>query len=236
VAFRRGKNVAALACVRAGLERAIFEHEGVDDKELGDANLDPIEWTMLTIRCLLEANAIATDGNFFKWQTEVGQVIEKEISGLGLRPPLTYVAGKLKPQNREGSQNPSANFVPRPSSVSHDRWGLEVQTVHGVKGETHDVTAFVCPDTTKAHCPSRVWWSTDDRDREERRIAYVAMTRTRGDLILCVSEACYKRLVGARPAFVARFECMTIAELILGVDRNNRDSNAELTSTIVGLT
>jgi len=58
---------------------------------------------------------------------------------------------------------------------------VPVQTVHAVKGETHDLTVFVCPDPAqKNRCPSVVWWSNDDSDAEERRIAFVAVTRTRG--------------------------------------------------------
>jgi DNA helicase-2/ATP-dependent DNA helicase PcrA len=221
VAFRRGKNISALACVRAGLERAIFQHEGVNDEQLASANIDPIEWKKLAIQCLLKASAIATEDTFFKWQTEAGQMIDGEVSRVVLGPTPTFVIGKLKPQNRQGSQDPSANFVPQPGTGGQALAGIQVQTVHGVKGETHDVTVFVCPATTKAnHCPSAVWWSTDDKNREERRIAYVAMTRTQGDLIVCVSEACYKRLVATRAAFVGSFRCVTVAECItlLGQD------------------
>jgi len=35
------------------------------------------------------------------------------------------------------------------------------------------------------------------RRPEERRIAYVAMTRTQGDLIVCVSGESYKRLLAS---------------------------------------
>jgi len=44
---------------------------------------------------------------------------------------------------------------------------------------------------------------TANKDKEERRIAYVAMTRTQGDLFVCVSETCYERLATCRAAFVA---------------------------------
>ena len=40
------------------------------------------------------------------------------------------------------------------------------------------------------------------------------MTRTRGDLVLCVSEPCYRRLAVSRAAFVASFECMTVTEYV----------------------
>ena len=41
-------------------------------------------------------------------------------------------------------------------------------------------------------------------------MAYVAVTRSRGDLVLCVDEPAYARLCDARPEFVERFECLTV--------------------------
>lgn len=101
-----------------------------------------------------------------------------------------------------------------PSGLPSGQRSVPVTTVHGVKGETHDVTIFVCPDTNAEHCPSTIWWSQDEKEREERRIAYVAMTRTQGDLILCVSDDCYGRLCESRKPFVDSFECMTVDEFV----------------------
>ena len=40
------------------------------------------------------------------------------------------------------------------------------------------------------------------------------MTRSQGDLIVCVSERCYQRLSTERKAFVDSFQCMTVDEYI----------------------
>ncbi len=218
VAFRRSRNVSALAAARAALERAVFQHEGVDDEELAAASIDPGDWKALAVRCLLKADAIATSGTSFDWHTEVGGMLDGEITDFGLSPGLAFVAGRLKPKKHRGWDKPCANFLPQSMADGRALAGVPIHTVHGVKGETHDVTVFVCPKTSNAaRCPSAVWWSTDDEDREERRIAYVAMTRSRGDLIMCVSDACYQRLAVAHPEFVASFECMTVAECVIAL-------------------
>jgi hypothetical protein len=219
VAFRRGRNIAALASAQAALDRATFQHERVNDEELVTAKIDPFGWKGLAIRCLLKVNAIVPTGTFFEWHTEAGETIDKEVGSFRLSSVPTFVTGKLKPQNRKGSKDPAADFLPQPCTGGKALFGIQVQTVHGVKGETHDVTVFVCPTTKADHCPSTVWWSTDHKHREEKRIAYVAMTRTQGDLIICVSEACYKRLAASRAAFVGSFECMTVAECVALLDR-----------------
>jgi DNA helicase-2/ATP-dependent DNA helicase PcrA len=216
VGLRKGKNVSALAATRAALELAVFQHEGVNDEELNAAKIAPHDWKAFAIRCLLKINTIATSGTCYEWHTHAGKILDEEINRFAMGTNLTFVQGKLKPQQRKGWQEPSASFMPQPRVGEEPLLRAPVQTVHGVKGETHDVTVFVCPPTPKAdHCPSTLWWSANDKDREERRIAYVAMTRTRGDLVVCVSESCYKRLAASRAAFVASFECVSVAEYVV---------------------
>jgi DNA helicase-2/ATP-dependent DNA helicase PcrA len=230
VAFRRGRNISALAAARAALERAVFKHEGAYDKDLSDADIDPREWKSLAVRCLLKANAIPTTGTYFDWNAQVGKMLDEEIGTFNLGPQLAFVKGKLKPKKRDGWDTLVADFLPQPSAGLQAPAGTSAQTVHGVKGETHDVTVFVCPDTNATHCPSAVWWSRSNRHREEKRIAYVAMTRTRGDLIVCVSEACYKRLAACRAAFVGSFECMTTNECIVSLRQTALATQATTTS------
>lgn len=220
VKLRQGRNVSALAAARAALERAIFQHESVSDPELIAAHIAPDDWRTFAVRCLLKINGITATGTHFGWCCQAGEILDEEIRCFGLDRSLTFVTGRLKPQKRPGWDIPAADVLSQLTVGGHPLGGIPVQTVHSVKGETHDLTIFVCPMTKAAHCPSAVWWSTDDKDREERRIAYVAMTRTQGDLIVCVSESCYGRLVASRPAFVASFECMTIAELVSSPKRN----------------
>jgi hypothetical protein len=229
VAFRQGRNIAALAAARAALEGSVFQHEGVSDEKLKAADIDPRDWKALAIRCILKVNAQATTGNSYDWHVQAARTIQGEVNAFGLSSTLALDANKLKPQKRAGWDQPSADLLPQSNAAGQPLVGVPVQTIHGVKGETHDVTVFVCPPTTQvAHCPSTLWWTTSGKTREEKRIAYVAMTRTRGDLILCVSEDCYKRLLSSRAAFVGSFECMTVAEYIMSPDRLGKDTPRQM--------
>jgi DNA helicase-2/ATP-dependent DNA helicase PcrA len=224
LAFRRGKNISALAAALAALELTIFQYEGVSDEELAASNIVPSEWKALAIRCLLKVDSIPVTGNFFDWQTSSGQALDDEISNCGLGPHITFVKGKLKPQKRTGWDTPFTELLPQSPADAPNMLGVSIQTVHAVKGETHDVTIFVCPPKTEAHCFSTMWWATSEKDREERRIAFVAMTRTQGDLIVCVSEGCYERLAARRTAFVGSFECMTVDECLLSLGQSGLSS------------
>jgi DNA helicase II / ATP-dependent DNA helicase PcrA len=213
--FRQGRQIGALASVRAAIELAVFDFEGLNDEQLTEYRIDLHEWKALAVRCLLRTNGIATTGNQLDWLTQAGKIIDEELSKFGLDRSLQFVAGKLKPQKRKDYDKTSADFLPTLSAKEPFLVDVPVQTVHSVKGETHDITVFVCPNVKNANrCPSTVWWSADEKDREEKRIAYVAMTRTQGDLIVCISDACYQRFINDRPEFLANFECMTVDEHI----------------------
>ncbi len=216
-AFRQGYNVRGLANARASIELAVFGHEGITDEELNEQTIDPAEWKALAVRCLLSCNSLPTTENLYDWQVAAGKVLDNTVSGFGLPRSLSFQTGKLKPQRRKGTgwDKQASDFLPTGSVAAPAIAGVPVQTVHAVKGETHDVTVFVCPVSRENRCPSVVWWSNEDSHREERRIAYVAMTRTRGDLVLCVSDACYQRLCTDRPAFINTFECKTVDECIM---------------------
>ena len=217
-AFRQGHNAKALAASRAALELATFSHEGLSNEKLEEHSIVPKEWKACAVRCLLKCNALSTTDTLHDWQTAAGKIIDDQVAALGLPSSLGFQAGKLKPQKRNGWDTVVGDLLPTGTASVQVIVDVPVQTVHGVKGETHDVTVFVCPNPTKVkRCPSSVWWSNDTGHREERRIAYVAMTRTRSDLVLCVSEDCYKRLQLARANFVAAFQCKTVDEFIAGL-------------------
>lgn len=220
IMLRRNRSVAALANARAALELTIFGYEGIDDTTLKESNIDPTQWKRLAVDCLFRANAEPVSGNVYDWQAKVGVILDEEIVKFGLNESFQFAAGNLKPQKRGNEWSKDcANYLPKTDLPITGLSGVPVMTVHGVKGETHDVTIFVCPEPRRAsHCPSRIWWSADYNHQEEKRIAYVAMTRTQGDLIICVSANCYARLRTERPQFVASFICKKVDEYISEIE------------------
>ena len=215
VSFRQDHNIEALAAARAAIDSSVFGHEGLDDQKLEEVGIDPNKWKQLAIESLLTANALPETETVYDWQTQVGKALDEQLLRFSLPPSLGFAIGRLKPQKRGKEWNKACSqFIPHGGTPTNRYSGIPVSTVHGVKGETHDITIFVCPDTTDAHCPSRVWWSTENLDREEKRIAFVAMTRTQGDLIVCVSQGCYQRLLRDRSEFVSSFESVTVDEFL----------------------
>ena len=187
--FRQGRNGAALAAARAALDYAVFQSEDVGDDILSANNIDPQEWRACAIECLLAASSLPTLCDLHTWQTQVGGILDVRLLQVLAVSPLAFTPGTIKPKKNAGWSSPSSACFPQPLASASSRPNASVQTVHAVKGETHDLTVFVCPPMNgPSTCQSAIWWSQDPEDHEEKRIAYVAMTRlTRRSARVCFS-------------------------------------------------
>ncbi|MBK6486171.1 MAG: ATP-dependent helicase [Gemmatimonadetes bacterium] len=216
-ALRRGRSVAALAAGRTAIELVMFDRDGVSDDEVREAGYDPRRWKALAVRCLLRANTLPTTGSVYEWQIGAHAILEHELAAFSLAAGCRQPQSIRKPNKRGDFAKEVRAVLPDPSVHLWRVEGTTVQTVHAVKGETHDATVFVCPPTKgKAgarKCPSALWWSADALHAEERRIAYVATTRSREDLILCVDEPSFSRLSRTQATFVATLQTVTVHEL-----------------------
>ena len=213
--FRQGRKITALAAAQAALEYALFNHEGVASDELAGKGISPAAWKGTSVQVLLKGNSEVTGENFDAWGRRMVGYMEQRIADIvptnqdgSETKRLKLPAGDAKAKIRQDYLPIAASQLPKESHVG-------VYTVHGVKGETHDLTVFICPDVKQAdRCPSVIWWSGAAENQEERRIAFVAVTRTRGHLIVCVSNQCLVRLQATRADFVQSFECMSIDDFV----------------------
>lgn len=213
--YRLGQQTRALAEARAALDLAVFDEEGIEDERLAKDGIEPSNWKRLAIECLFAANEDIPGETLFDWGQRTITIICDRIKRLYMATSVVLNAPTIRNPARKHQASMRDGYLFKPTPAPQSNPSPLVQTVHSVKGETHDLTILVCPPAGKAtHCPSNIWWSADPSDLEERRIAFVAMTRSRADFILCVSSECLTRLKSTRPTFIERFECKTIAEFI----------------------
>ncbi len=198
--------------------------EGFTDGEALAKGVDPQDLRALALASLFAANALAVDVTALDWQCEVLRILERECGAYCDRQGRAPKPLKSKPSRRKGHDDLAAKSIAEPRTTGVEFGLVPVVTVHAVKGETHDATVLVVPPTAgkraSKRCPTLIWWPTgkvgDDShwDDEERRIAYVALTRSRGDVVLCVDRPAYDRLVARQPDFVGAFECCDVAEFL----------------------
>lgn len=221
VEFRKRNNSKALGHALAAISRAMFRVDVLSDEDLAEKKIDLKDWKSLAINSLLNANSINPIGTFMDWHVGAALIIDEAIHTSNLFP--AYEKGKLKPQQRPNWDKPCTDYLSPSTELAASN--VKVSTVHGAKGETHDLTIFISPPKA-VPCISVVWWSQAEKDREEKRIAYVAMTRSKGDLLFCVSEDTFGRLEKVQKDFVECFEVAHIEDYILTLNLQTKERDS----------
>ena len=208
-AFYQGNNIKAFGLAESAISLWLFSYEGISEEDLSIKQVIYDDWKELIVSCLLECVKINESLTYEKWQTEAGAKIEEKIKNSSLK--IIIPTKHLKPTNYKKDRDKKCCDDQMTIFFPSLRKKTDVpllQTIHSVKGQTHDATVLVIPPISrgKNRCPSDLWWSKELKDNEERRIAYVALTRSRKDFYLVVSKETAQNLENKQSAFFKCFE------------------------------
>ena len=210
---------AAFAGAQAALARTLMATDAPESTAFGLGKLSRVEWRLTVTNLLFEAQQEQAGETMQAWGSRMKDVILKILSARPYAGMALDGKGSLKvPSKKLANVSRSASLSENTTNMPVGRL-LDVDTVHAIKGQTHQTTIFFVPHVAKVtECISAVWWSSNPSEEEERRVAYVATTRPEEWFILCVDADCAARLENAQPAFHALFEKRTVKQLLAEFD------------------
>ncbi|MCX6668782.1 MAG: UvrD-helicase domain-containing protein [Methanothrix sp.] len=205
--FCNGQSSMASRIVAKELSWLVLKNESPTIEELRDHDIDIHEWR-LALYGILQAACFYKDGeNWNDWLKRVKKVIRDSAVKFNWEENRGELSGRFR-ASKEGEAKRTSAIA---SVTNNSILGKSiVKTIHQVKGNEFDcVVLFVPkPHSRNAPCPSDEWWPATSS--EERRIAFVATSRAKKTLILCVHRNTYDALKEKRPKFVALFEKINI--------------------------
>jgi DNA helicase-2/ATP-dependent DNA helicase PcrA len=213
--LRLGRAKSAIQYAESAVLRAAFGTDAVRLSGAVSEAWDQIILRRTAMQLLLEAHASLKGETLLAWGIRMkdrlnGVVRRSEFTGmLGYDPQLVKSFRKI-----ETETVPAFHLSSQSSSEVVGK--VHVRTVHGAKGETHSSTILFIPDPRprqRKRIVSKSWWSSDADEQEERRIAYVAMTRAAKRLVLCAEPKNLQSLKTEHPEFVGQFREITLDRL-----------------------
>ncbi len=200
--LRSGNASKALAISGSVVAKIVFDSDYVEDETLLKNGIDPFEWRNLVTVLLFECHREVTDESLYDWCVRQKEYLRAQILNTGW---LEMSEGRRRFPNK-----PKEDLKEFPVWKKREPSGTvlpECSTVHGAKGKTLATVVYFIPKVKADACPSKTWWTEDS---EERRVAFVAVTRASRAFMLCVHREVFDRLSEARPEFVARFDVRSL--------------------------
>jgi DNA helicase-2/ATP-dependent DNA helicase PcrA len=173
--------------------------DDVDDGVLLRMGTSRIPWRMAILQALRRLADAQPGETWSVWIERCRREISGIAATLGLTPPSSL--NVALPIPRKGKGNDVRSISVHPPVLTDE---IEFLTIHGAKGREFDTVIYYNekPHAGYAPCPSDAWWSAEE---EEMETAFVAITRARNCLVLCLHQASFDRLQATRPDFVHHF-------------------------------
>lgn len=201
--FLSGDSKGAAAVVAQVLANFTLKEQRPTAYRLQDAGISIRQWRASIFR-VLETAIGESQQSWADWSVALRERIEEEVAA------LTGVQKKLGAQIKT-AKNKGFRLLPAPKQAS-EKWppNFKISNIHQVKGAEFDAVVLFVPKTKpKQMCPSLEWWIDAT---EEQRIAFVAMSRPKYTLIICLHKETYQNMCAKHPEFIQAFETKYVIE------------------------
>jgi hypothetical protein len=202
-----GDSATARRIIESDLAEMVFDVRIVTKEVLRRSNVSPQIWRRTVGSILLEAAVQISGETWAGWQSRMKTHLSDMFTALGC-PTKVDILGKKFQNSPVGALGGLRDQFQGASAV---QWPANtiVKNIHEVKGTEYDLVVLYVPNSSKpADCVSDQWWIANS---EERRIAFVAASRSKRVFVLLVHTATFNRLKNARPQFVSCFELVQVA-------------------------
>jgi DNA helicase II / ATP-dependent DNA helicase PcrA len=193
-----GESSQAFRMVEREVALLAFGEQAITRQKLASLNLQRTKWKQ-TVYGILTLAASSTATSWNEWVSELRSKLERDIV------QLTGADEKLGALLKKDSPD-VIRSVAAPATM-HLRWPTNYQflNIHKAKGREFDAVVLFQPKPHASYdpCPSSEWFASGS---EERRIAYVAASRAKRVLILCMHSKTYEALKTQQPHFLELFD------------------------------
>lgn len=184
----------------------VFDDETPTLDRLNTKSISLREWRAAVFNVLTTAASEIPGETWNEWLTRVKECIRSEAAHLGWTgdAAANQTFGARFKKAKEGDEFRLASAKTANPSCLGD--GFHVSTIHKVKGAEFDCVALFVPKPHARYspCPSSEWWQ-EGTSNEERRIAFVAVSRAKRTFVLCVHRKTYLAFKAQKPEFLKLF-------------------------------
>lgn len=175
------------------------------------AGIHPPVWKAAVRRllfCAADCDGLET---WTEWLARAKCLFQSEVKVFKPEVDTRKLGGKFRCIFRGGAEDSVRQI--QASVSAQEPW--EALTTHGAKGREFDGVVLFWPKPGgKVLCPSAEWWS-ENPESEEKEVAYVAVTRAKKLLVLCLHDDSVQALKVNRPDFYSLFKLHEAGQLSL---------------------
>ncbi|WP_374030016.1 UvrD-helicase domain-containing protein [Bdellovibrio bacteriovorus] len=198
--LRMGDVKKAFLITSVHLSKVIFGTEIVRKSEAEEENIPWQKWRSEVLNLLFRLEKIEEGESWNTWLRRAKSEFENFASVFGVT-----VEG-LGNKFRSHADGEASRELMQSTQFLHPLLiNAKFKNIHEAKGREADTVVIYLPKASPAKCISNVWFPATGQSQEEQRVGFVALSRAKKNVILCVHESNFTRLRANRTAFANLF-------------------------------